>query len=69
MAVGRSGFLRKTEEPFTIELNLRTVTSLDTVCTQCQAIIETPQIQRMSSGEVKCPYCDAIFTPRKKETK
>ena len=51
---------------FSIEKNLRTLTSLDTVCPQCQAIIEPPQIERLNSRDVKCPYCDAIFTPQKK---
>ena len=67
MTVGRSESLRKIEGPF-IERNCRTVAALDTVCTQCQSIIETPQIQRVSSGGVKCPYCDAIFTPSKEQT-
>jgi hypothetical protein len=42
----------------------RVLESLSTVCTQCQAVIEPYQIQRVDLEQIECPFCDALFKPK-----
>jgi len=39
----------------------------ETVCIQCQALIEPAEIQHVSLHEIKCPFCDSIFVPKPRE--
>ena len=41
--------------------------SLNLICPKCQAEIEPWQILRITFEEIKCPHCDSIVKPQKKE--
>lgn len=46
----------------------KALVSADIVCPQCQAQIESSQLQRVSFQEIQCPLCDAIFMPQEKQS-
>jgi len=41
--------------------------SLNLICPKCQAEIEPSQILRITFEEIKCPHCDSIVKPQRKE--
>jgi hypothetical protein len=50
------------------KINLRKIrATLNLVCPKCQAEIEPSQIMRVNFEEIKCPFCDSIVKPQKKQ--
>jgi len=52
------------------KINLEAIrASLNLICPKCQNEITPSQILRITFEEIKCPHCDSVVKPQRKESK